>query len=94
MKLSDGMLKIVLSGRLDTITAPGLLSLYKEIENTDKIDGICIDMKNLEYISSAGLRVLLIIRKGIQNGKNLSLVNMTDAVREIIETTGFDTIMC
>ena len=94
VKLSDGMLKIVLSGRLDTITAPGLLSLYKEIENKDKIDGICIDMKNLEYISSAGLRVLLIIRKGIRNGANLSLVNMTDTVREIIETTGFDTIMC
>lgn len=74
--------------------ALGLPELEKSLKGKDKIDGICIDMKNLEYISSAGLRVLLIIRKGIHTGANLSLVNMTEAVREIIETTGFDTIMC
>ena len=53
-----------------------------------------MDMKNLEYISSAGLRVLLIMRKALDSDQNISLVNMNDSVREIIETTGFDTIFC
>ena len=51
-------------------------------------------MKNLEYISSAGLRVLMIMRKALADGKNFSLINMNDNVTNIIETTGFDTIFC
>lgn len=94
VKLSQDTLNISLSGRLDTITAPGLLSLYKEAAGKGKITAICIDMKELEYISSAGLRVLLIMRKAIVDGDRFSLINMNDAVRNIFETTGFDTIMC
>lgn len=51
-------------------------------------------MKNLEYISSAGLRVLLIMRKALAGDSDFSLINMSDQVKEIIETTGFDTIFC
>ena len=51
-------------------------------------------MNGLEYISSAGLRVLLIMRKSVDDGAGFSLINMNKAVRDIMETTGFDTIMC
>ena len=94
VKLSDDTLNVSLTGRLDTITAPGLLALYKDADAKGKITSVCVDMKELEYISSAGLRVLMIMRKALDDGKNFSLINMNDTVKEIIETTGFDTIFC
>ena len=94
VQLNDNILNIALEGRLDTITSPGLLALYKEADAKGSITGICVDMKDLEYISSAGLRVLLIMRKALKSEKDFSLINMNDSVRQIIETTGFDTIFC
>ena len=94
VKLNDNILKVALTGRLDTITSPGLLALYREAEAKAKITNITIDMKELEYISSAGLRVLMIMRKALADGNNFSIVNMNDQVQEILETTGFDTIFC
>ena len=94
VKLSDDTLSVELTGRLDTITSPGLLALYKDAAAKGKITSISIDMKELEYISSAGLRVLMIMRKSVDDGKDFSLINMNETVKEIIETTGFDTIFC
>lgn len=94
LELNDNILKVSLTGRLDTISSPGLLALYREAESKGNITGICVDMKNLEYISSAGLRVLLIMRKALAGDSDFSLINVSDAVKEIIETTGFDTIFC
>lgn len=94
VKLNDNTLNVSLTGRLDTITSPGLLSLYREAEAKGSIESICVDMKNLEYISSAGLRVILIMRKALKSEKDFSLINMSDEVKKIIETTGFDTIFC
>ena len=94
LELNDSILKVSLTGRLDTISSPGLLALYREAKSKGNITGICVDMKNLEYISSAGLRVLLIMRKALAGDSDFSLINMSDQVKEIIETTGFDTIFC
>ena len=94
IRLTDDVLNISMSGRLDTISSPGLLGLYKEAKEKGKISSVCIDMSELEYISSAGLRVLMIMRKELSDGKDFSLINMKDSIREIIETTGFDTIFC
>ena len=94
VRLNDNTLNVSLTGRLDTITSPGLLSLYREAEAKGSIESICVDMKNLEYISSAGLRVILIMRKALKSEKDFSLINMSDEVKKIIETTGFDTIFC
>lgn len=94
VKLTDDTLNIALTGRLDTITAPGLLSLFREAEAKGSITSIAVDMKNLEYISSAGLRVLLIMRKAVKDETAFSLLNMNDAVTEILQTTGFDSIFC
>ena len=92
--LTGKALNIKLAGRLDTITAPGLLELYRKAESKGGYDSICIDMKDLAYISSAGLRVLLIMKKALTDNNAFDLINMNDSVKEIIETTGFDTIFC
>ncbi|MBO5552314.1 MAG: anti-sigma factor antagonist [Lachnospiraceae bacterium] len=94
LELNDNILKVALTGRLDTISSPGLLALYREAEAKGGITGICVDMKDLEYISSAGLRVLLIMRKALKGDNDFSLINVSDPIKEIIETTGFDTIFC
>jgi anti-anti-sigma factor len=94
VELLGKTLHVTLAGRLDTITAPSLLALYREAESKGGYNDICIDMKELEYISSAGLRVLLIMRKALTDEGSFNLINMNDTVKEIIETTGFDTIFC
>lgn len=94
VKLNGDVLNISLSGRLDTITAPNLLAIYKEITSKSKVGSISIDMKDLEYISSAGLRVLLIMRQDIEDENNFTIFNTNEDVNEIFETTGFDGILC
>lgn len=94
VELNGKTLNVSLAGRLDTLTAPDLLALYKEAESKGGYAEICVDMRELEYISSAGLRVLLIMRKALEGEDSFSLINMNDSVKEIIETTGFDTIFC
>ena len=92
VRLDGDKLSVELAGRLDTITAPDLLALFKEAEVKGKIEKITVDMKKLDYISSAGLRVLLIMRKSLSGNEGINIINMSDGVKEIIETTGFDTI--
>lgn len=87
--LSGTELTIMLEGRLDTMTAP---ELEKELkENYDSITGMVLDFKDLEYISSAGLRVLLSAHKAL-NGK-LVVKNVIDTVMEVFEITGFADIL-
>lgn len=87
--LSGTELTIMLEGRLDTMTAP---ELEKELKgNYDSITGLVLDFKDLEYISSAGLRVLLSAHKAL-NGK-LVVKNVIDTVMEVFEITGFADIL-
>lgn len=89
LKFSCDTLHIVLSGRLDAITAPSLLAKYRETADKESnISNIIIDMKNLDYLSSAGIRVLTIMDKELKNNNQLILTGMNEIVREIIENTG------
>lgn len=88
-QLQDGTLLLRLTGRLDTMTAPNLLAFYEQ--NREAIQGVCVDCGELEYISSAGLRVLLIMQKGCADGVRLQKVNRL--VTEILEQTGFDSVL-
>jgi anti-sigma B factor antagonist/stage II sporulation protein AA (anti-sigma F factor antagonist) len=74
------------SGRLDTLTAPELVARFGEAGKV-RIDFSCLD-----YISSAGLRSLMIILKKVGR-ENMSVVNLKENVREIFETTGFAELM-
>lgn len=78
---------IVLSGRLDTVTAPQLeAELEKILLNSDTL---VLDMANLEYISSAGLRVILKAQKVINTKGTMKLIHVGESIMEIFDITGF-----
>ena len=84
-------MQIVLEGRLDTTTAPQL-----EVELKRSISGITeliFDFAGLEYISSAGLRVLLAAQKVMNKQGSLTIRNVNSVVMEVFEITGFVDIM-
>ena len=82
---------IEVAGRLDTITAP---VLEKTIcENVYNMESLILDFKGLEYISSAGLRVLLNAQKKMQIIGSMKLINVCEEVMEIFEMTGFADIL-
>ena len=85
-------LDLVVSGRLDTTTAPQLESVLKDSLNG--VSSLAFDFSNLEYISSAGLRVLLAAQKSmnLQNGK-MVIRHVNDTVEEVFEVTGFTDIL-
>lgn len=77
---------ISLTGRIDSLTAPKILSFYEKTAGNIKV--VYVDCADLQYISSAGLRVLLIMKKK----GDMFLENVRPQVMEILETTGFDSI--
>lgn len=91
--ISNQNLIISLSGRLDTITSP---QLEEEINRSsfDGIETVTLNMRSLEYISSAGLRVILMLHKKLAgtNGK-LRLINVNDMIMEIFTMTGMDSFL-
>ena len=89
--LTNDTLNLSLKGRVDTLTAPKLLALYERVKAEHELSAVAIDCTELAYISSAGLRVLLIMQKGCSNGVRLTGINQS--VREILEQTGFDSIL-
>ena len=82
-------LNLTISGRLDTITAPELLSVFQEEYARGELKSIMIDSGALTNISSAGLRVFLIMRKTLEDGSQFQIKNIRSSVQEIIDTTGF-----
>ncbi|MEE3491858.1 STAS domain-containing protein [Ruminococcus sp.] len=89
--VANETLNLCLKGRVDTLTAPNLLALYERIKAEHTLRAVAIDCGELAYISSAGLRVLLIMKKGSPDGVRLTGINET--VREILAQTGFDSIL-
>lgn len=84
-------LTVFIEGRLDTSTAPELESNLR-----DSLDGVAalnLDLEKLEYISSAGLRVLLAAQKIMNKQGEMKILHVSEAVREIFEITGFDAIL-
>ncbi len=73
---------------MDTITAPEILKRFNEAEG--KFTGIKIDVSRMPYISSAGLRVFLMMYKSLQDNDKFEITGISNDVREILETTGFD----
>ena len=84
-------LLVALEGRLDTTTAPQL-----ESEISGALDGIkelAFDLNSLEYISSAGLRVLLSAQKTMNKQGNMIIRNVSEEIMEIFDVTGFSDIL-
>ena len=78
-------------GRLDTITAPVLEKTVGD--NLEGVQSLVLDLKGLEYISSAGLRVLLGTQKKMQNVGSMKLTGVCEEVMEVLEMTGFADIL-
>ena len=84
-------LTITLEGRLDTITAP---SLENELnESLNGVTDLSFDLQDLQYISSAGLRVLLTAQKVMNRQGSMVVRNASDDVKEIFDVTGFSDIL-
>jgi anti-sigma B factor antagonist len=82
---------IELVGRLDTTTAPALdKTISNDIGDTKNL---VLDLKRLEYISSAGLRVLLGAQKKMQKVGTMKLINVCENIMEVFEMTGFADIL-
>lgn len=90
--LADGALNVTLQGRVDSITAPEFLTMFEQAKAEGEIRSVRVDMGGLAYISSAGLRVLMLMKKHIGGGA-LEAVGVNATVMEILEQTGFDNIV-
>lgn len=92
-KQKDGSkLTIAVSGRIDTVTAPEFDSFINE--NLDGVTSVVLDFKDVNYVSSAGLRALLSLQKKMNACKGeLKLINVIEAVHDVFEVTGFDEIL-
>ncbi|MBR7090579.1 MAG: STAS domain-containing protein [Lachnospiraceae bacterium] len=89
--LDGTKLEIALEGRLDTMTAPQLEEEVKS--NIEGIKELIFDLKNLAYVSSAGLRVLLSAQKIMNKQGSMTIRNANEEVMEIFEVTGFIDIL-
>lgn len=90
-KQEGSALVIALEGRLDTTTAP---ELEKELKSSlDGVTDLTLDMSGLDYISSAGLRVLLTAHKAMQKQGSMKVTNVSELVKEVFDVTGFSDIL-
>ena len=91
-KNQDGSaLVVALEGRLDTTTAP---DLEKELKTSlDGVTDLTLDLTDLDYISSAGLRVLLSAHKTMMKQGQMKVTNASEIVKEVFDVTGFSDIL-
>lgn len=82
---------LALEGRLDTVSAPKLEQVIKEM--LPGLRSLTLDFEKLDYISSAGLRVLLSAQKVMNKQGEMKLTNVNETVMEIFEVTGFTDIL-
>ncbi len=90
-KQEGNALTIKVSGRLDTVTSPQLDEELKA--SIDGVEKLVMDLSDLEYISSAGLRVLLSAQKTMSKQGEMEVTGVNDVVMEIFEVTGFSEIL-
>ena len=91
IKKTEAETVVAIAGRLDTITAPALdKTINEDIEVTKNL---VLDLKGVEYVSSAGLRVILTAQKKMQKIGSMKLINVCQDVMEVFEMTGFADIL-
>lgn len=88
--VNDNVVRLTLVGRLDTNTSP---ILEKEIDALNQSVDLILDCKQLDYVSSAGLRILLVAQKKMSVIGSLTLENVLEDVMEVLDMTGFSTIL-
>lgn len=87
----NGILTISVSGRMDTVSAPQLDEAIKT--NIEGADQLVLDLSEMSYTSSAGLRVLLVAHKLMSAKGGMKVTGVTESVMEVLEITGFSDIL-
>ena len=90
-KLNGSALCVALEGRLDTTTAPELESELKA--SLGGVNELVFDFEKLDYISSAGLRVLLSAQKTMTKQGEMKIIHVNEMIMEVFEVTGFSDIL-
>ena len=90
-KANGTELVMVISGRMDTTTAPQLDAELKS--SLDGVDRLVLDFEKLEYVSSAGLRVILAAQKTMNKQGEMVIKNVSEVIMEVFEITGFVDIL-
>lgn len=88
--LENGVITIFVTGRIDSNTSPVIEKELDDIVNQNPADKIILDFEDVEYLSSAGLRVILRLKK---KHENMSIINVNHEVYEIFDMTGFVEMM-
>lgn len=88
--LEGEKLNVAVEGRLDTSTAP---ELEKELSDLAGVKELVLDFSKLEYVSSAGLRVLLASQKAMNAQGKMLIKNVNETIMEVFEITGFADIL-
>jgi anti-sigma B factor antagonist len=90
-RIENGQGYYALEGRIDTTTAP---ELEKELKgDMGGVNALVLDFEHVDYISSAGLRVLLSAHKAMSKKGGMKVTNVNEMVREVFEVTGFSDIL-
>ena len=91
-KKKDGSaLSVIISGRIDTSTTPEADATINE--SLDGAESLILDFTEVEYISSAGLRMLLSLQKKMMKKGGMKLIGVNEDVNDVFEVTGFDEIL-
>ncbi len=90
-RFEDDALLVTLVGRLDTTTSPELEEVIRA--KLPELKKLVFDFENLDYISSAGLRVLLYCQKVMNKQGEMKVMHVNETIEEIFEVTGFDEIL-
>ena len=86
-KLADGVLHVSIAGKIDTVTAPALDRDLQE--DCGAADELVLNFSEVDYISSAGLRILLRLHKRMVQRKGMRIIHSNETVREVFSITGF-----
>ncbi len=90
-KTAGTVMTVTVDGRIDTATAPEFEQGVRP--HLDGITELILDFKNVNYVSSAGLRALLSLQKKMMTQGEMKLTNVNEAVSDVFEVTGFDEIL-
>lgn len=89
-KQNGNQLTLAIAGRLDTSTAPQMEAVVDEIAGVDEL---VLDCSALEYVSSAGLRVIMKAQKKMAAAGSMKVTNVNETIMEVFEITGFDSFL-
>ena len=87
--LNGRSLRISLEGEIDSVTAP---ELDREVQDLENFDDVTFDLKDLAYVSSAGLRVIMMLKRRMA-GRPLKFENIGIEVREVLDMTGSSALL-